>query len=216
MYRVFFTRQESKMIQEEKKEARRILKEKIKMLSCETKKQFSDTAAGIFLSSDEYKNADIILSFKAMEDEPSTEKITVCAVKDKKQIFLPVIETDSYEMDFYRIDESSDFIKNSFGTLEPHKTETGRFIAENNIGKRIAILVPGRGFSLKGERLGRGKGYYDRYISILEEKASKLNLKIFKAGFCFYTQTQTPFPSEEHDVKMDSVITESGIIVSKS
>ena len=199
-----------------KKEARRILKEKISSLSEETKKSFSNKAADFFLSTVTYKNADIILSFKSMNDEPSSEKISEQALKDGKILFLPVIEPDKPEMDFYKTDKSSSFAVNCFGTLEPLKNKSSIFLAENYKNKKIVILIPGRGFNRYGERLGRGKGYYDRYIYELQKKAGLLNISIFKAGICFSVQMQTPFPSEAHDIKMDAVITEEEIIFSNS
>ena len=61
------------------------------------------------------------------------------------------------------------------------------------------ILVPGVGFDLSGMRLGRGKGFYDRY---LEDKA------VLKIGLAWTEQLVEKIPSERHDCRMDFIITE--------
>ncbi len=61
------------------------------------------------------------------------------------------------------------------------------------------LLIPGLAFSRDGARLGRGKGYYDRYLE---------NKNIIKIGICFHEQLVDEVPMEEQDVKMDFVITD--------
>lgn len=63
------------------------------------------------------------------------------------------------------------------------------------------MLIPGRAFSRAGKRLGRGKGYYDRYLS---KKVSKNTEKI---GVCFDFQIKKDIPTEKHDIRMDNIIT---------
>ena len=60
------------------------------------------------------------------------------------------------------------------------------------------ILVPGIGFDAIGNRLGRGKGYYDRLLSITQG---------YKCGIGFEEQLVEEIPAAEHDIKMDCVIT---------
>ncbi|GAB4014115.1 MAG: hypothetical protein Fur0010_11770 [Bdellovibrio sp.] len=69
------------------------------------------------------------------------------------------------------------------------------------------ILVPGLGFSRDGERLGRGKGYYDRYLS---------QFNGLKIGICFEEMLLKKIPSESHDVKVDFVVSDQGILKTTS
>ncbi len=64
------------------------------------------------------------------------------------------------------------------------------------------LLIPGLGFSLNGERLGRGKGFYDCYLE------SYLGIKI---GLCFEVQLSSHIPVESHDQKMNFIVTEKNI-----
>ena len=68
------------------------------------------------------------------------------------------------------------------------------------------LLVPGLLFTKKGERLGRGKGFYDRYLSKYEGQ---------KWGLCFAEQIVEQIPREEHDQKVHKIITDRGIIKSE-
>ena len=65
------------------------------------------------------------------------------------------------------------------------------------------VLVPGLAFTREGARLGRGGGYYDRFLAQLPRETTKL-------GVCFDLQLVEALPSESHDVHVDGVITESG------
>lgn len=65
------------------------------------------------------------------------------------------------------------------------------------------VLVPGLAFGGRGERLGRGRGYYDRYLE---------NFTGIKIGVCFDEQIRQQVPMDEHDQKMDYIVSESLVI----
>lgn len=64
------------------------------------------------------------------------------------------------------------------------------------------ILIPGLAFTKTGERLGRGKGYFDRYLE---------HFQGIKIGICFECQLVADVMSEQHDVVMDFIVTETKI-----
>lgn len=65
------------------------------------------------------------------------------------------------------------------------------------------ILIPGIVFSESGERIGRGKGFYDKYLA---------NYRGIKIGLCFSLQVTQSLPTERHDVALDYIVTEEKII----
>jgi 5-formyltetrahydrofolate cyclo-ligase len=69
------------------------------------------------------------------------------------------------------------------------------------------ILIPGLAFGQNGERLGRGKGYYDRYLE---------NFRGLKIGLTFQCCLESRLPMEAHDQYVDWVITENGIVKIRS
>jgi 5-formyltetrahydrofolate cyclo-ligase len=69
------------------------------------------------------------------------------------------------------------------------------------------IIVPGLGFTPEGKRLGRGKGFYDRYLE---------HSTAVKIGIAFEIQIEKDIPTDEHDIKMDFVVTDKYIYKKKS
>lgn len=67
------------------------------------------------------------------------------------------------------------------------------------------VIVPGRAFSPRGDRLGRGKGYYDRFFPCLRPDCRL-------AGLAYAAQIVESIPTEQHDRPMDLVVTEEGIV----
>lgn len=67
------------------------------------------------------------------------------------------------------------------------------------------LFVPGLGFSKKGDRIGRGKGYYDRYLE---------NYHGHRLGICFEEQITTEIPTDEYDQNLHIVITDKNIYYS--
>jgi 5-formyltetrahydrofolate cyclo-ligase len=67
------------------------------------------------------------------------------------------------------------------------------------------ILVPGLAFTPGGQRLGRGGGYYDRYLAALPAGTLKI-------GVCFGFQIVGALPTEPHDQTVDVVVTEAGLL----
>lgn len=65
------------------------------------------------------------------------------------------------------------------------------------------LLIPGRAFGRNGERVGRGKGHYDKFLE---------NYNSIKIGICFDEQVLAGIPMDEHDTFMDFVVTETSVI----
>lgn len=92
------------------------------------------------------------------------------------------------------------FAKNSFGSEDP-VTEGAEEIAIERIS---GFLVPGLAFDLTGTRLGRGLGYYDRALATAT-KAEKI-------GVCFGEQIFSQVPHESHDLRLQTLVTDRGIL----
>ena len=67
------------------------------------------------------------------------------------------------------------------------------------------VLVPGMAFTRAGVRLGRGGGFYDRFLARGELRAVRI-------GVCFEWQIRVEIPEESHDLRVDRVVTEAGVI----
>ena len=113
------------------------------------------------------------------------------------EVCLPIICKNTTEFRFSKFDGEENLIKNKFGIFEPIKH---KLIIPD------IIFVPMVGFDKNLNRLGYGKGYYDITIS----KLRKLK-KIFVIGMAYDSQLVRNIPIENHDEKMDIIITEKKI-----
>lgn len=156
------------------------------------------------VKSEFYKNADFIFSYMALNDEVNLSSLINESIKNGKKVFIPKIVPKSSEMNFYEFSPKMETCISDFGIVEP--TDNNKKFEIKSYNKNILILVPGRAFSKNGERVGRGKGYYDDFLAEIK----KTNLKnAFFCGICFDCQILEQIPTEAHDVKMDFVISES-------
>jgi 5-formyltetrahydrofolate cyclo-ligase len=102
-------------------------------------------------------------------------------------------------MEFREARNLSALTLSAYGILEP---QHGR----SSLPQEIELyFIPGLAFDRKGNRLGRGGGYYDRYLSTIRPDA-------IKVGLAYQLQIDTALPVETHDHQVDLLITETGII----
>ena len=152
------------------------------------KEELSNQIANKVLESLEYANAKTICLYKSFGSEVDTSEIIKQALKDGKTVGLPVVSETS--MDFYKIDiieADQDPSLDMDECIEPKTIDL--------------IIVPGICFDLENNRIGFGKGYYDKYLSNKELTATKI-------GICFEEQILKHglIDIEPHDVKMDKVL----------
>lgn len=114
----------------------------------------------------------------------------------QKQLLLPLVEGDDLYLLPYQGRES--LKPGAFGILEPVKPQ--RPVTKNEMD---LIIVPGVAFDRQCNRMGRGKGYYDRLLSDSETP---------KIGICFGFQLFDSIPAEPFDQKMNLIITENEVI----
>lgn len=121
---------------------------------------------------------------------------------DHKVHAVPFCDGD--ELVFYSLRDWSDLQPGQFGILAPGsavRSDADRRVDPN---KFDVILVPAVGFDHHGNRLGQGKGFYDRFLNHVRSD-------VVKIGLAFDCQVVESLPLDEHDVPVDMVITESGV-----
>ena len=135
-------------------------------------------------------NSKNILVYISMNDEVSTRYLIEELFELKKNIYAPKLL--GKEIKFYKIKSFEDLKKGKFNILEP----SGYIELDSN---EAVIIVPGLLFDKEGNRLGYGGGYYDRFLK---------NKDFYKIGICFSDFLVDKIEIEEHDIKMNLVITE--------
>ncbi|EDY19978.1 5-formyltetrahydrofolate cyclo-ligase [Chthoniobacter flavus Ellin428] len=108
------------------------------------------------------------------------------------------------KMEFVEVEKLEHLITSSWHPhIREHRLPEARVVSPEEIG---VIFVPGLAFTKNGHRLGRGGGYYDRYLSSLPASTMKI-------GICFALQIVDTLPLESHDQELNAVVTEDGLIV---
>ena len=115
----------------------------------------------------------------------------------KHKTLLPIIEENS-QMNFFSWKKNQLLFVNKFGILEPAKSKTN----VPNI-----IIVPVLSYDRDKNRLGYGKGFYDRYLN----KYLKKFKNILTVGVAFSFQKHHKLPIDKNDIKLDYILTEKGL-----
>ena len=150
----------------------------------------------------EFRQAKILMTYLNTADEVRTAEYLARFAEGGKQLAVPYCEGEKIGLLLYHM--RSELRPGAYGILEP--APELRCLENRRIDPQTLdlVLVPGLGFDASGRRLGRGKGYYDRFLSSLPEETLLI-------GFAFECQLQHQIPQEPHDVLMDMVITEKNI-----
>jgi 5-formyltetrahydrofolate cyclo-ligase len=173
------------------KEAKNSLRKALKISSRAAARE----ADGVVLkieSLPEFTSASTIALYCSLPDEPSTTEM-LRRWQCVKRLALPVITRDG-EMTFREYTAPESLTPGPYGIHAPHE---GREIPPQEID---LMLVPGLAFDSAGRRLGRGKGYYDRYL------AHPAAAHIHKVGLCHPEALIPEVPAEPHDIIMDKVV----------
>lgn len=162
------------------------------------------------IASQQFQNALEIYAYMALPDEVDLSNVIKQALQDGKKLALPkIISKDDGIMKFFYLNPEKTLTEQTsngaYGILEPDESKP----ALPDPDSKILILVPGRAFTKNGDRLGRGKGYYDRYLSngllrCAHNDGDKKRLpNISVAGVCFGFQVLPELPTDPNDISMD-------------
>lgn len=136
-----------------------------------------------------FQQAETVLAYWSMDDEVYTHDF-VNKWAGSKTLLLPCVKGDELELRYF---DGEERLQPGEGYAIPEPV--GELFTD--WGKIDLILVPGVAFDKSGNRLGRGKGYYDK---VLKQTGA------CKVGVCFDFQLVERVPVEPHDVKMDRVV----------
>lgn len=178
----------------EKNEIRRKIKGLKSMLLAKEQQEAAEQVFSFLEKTAAFLMADRILMYHSLPDELSTRKF-LDKWHARKKFYLPRV--NGVNLDILPYDES--------------RLELGAFHIEEPTGDNTVspeeielVVVPAVAYDRQGNRLGRGKGFYDRLLA---------TTRATKIGVAYEFQIVDEIPCEPHDVKMDMVISQSGIKV---
>lgn len=153
--------------------------------------------------------AHTLLLYYSLPDEVNTHEWIDELVAEGKRVLLPVVVNDK-DMVIREYTGKHDLAEGSFHIMEP----IGKLFPEEKYPEIEVAIIPGMSFDDGGHRLGRGKGYYDRFLTKLQgmegnhcERKEADGTEVYKIGICFGFQKLQEIPFESHDILMDEVTT---------
>jgi 5-formyltetrahydrofolate cyclo-ligase len=185
------------MNSEEKRRARTRLKALRRALDPQDVVRRGALVQARLLATPQYRDARTVALYAALPGEVPTDVLLQKALQDGKAVVFPVVPTEGRLLSFRSVEE------------EGHLAVTGRLAILEPLGERPLVdlsridlfVVPGLGFSRRGDRLGRGVGYYDATLSAAPPGTPRI-------GLSFSEQVLEALPVDRDDVHVHFVLTE--------
>ncbi|MDD6895868.1 MAG: 5-formyltetrahydrofolate cyclo-ligase [Prevotellaceae bacterium] len=173
-----------------KQELRKIVRERKREFTRQQLEELSLAVVSRIMAEPHFAAAKTVMLYCSLPDEIDTHRL-LQHINDKT-ILLPKVTGDT-TMELRRYEGQHDLEEGAFHIMEPR----GKIFTD--FASIDVAVVPGMAFDRQGNRLGRGKGYYDRFLSALPAR-------IYKIGVCFDFQKFDSIPAEPTDVRMDIVV----------
>lgn len=193
-------------MKEKKRELRKIIGEQLKALTPEEVREKSAEIAKRVCSLPLYRGAEIIFGYMPMKYEADITDILKQAFSDGKEVAVPRMRGERC-MDFHLIDSiEGPWDNHEYGGIREPRAHLPVTHPTECPAREVLILVPGLAFDRRGNRLGRGKGFYDTYLSMGCTNVTELGI-----GFSF--QIVDSVPVSKHDKCIAGIVTEHEVIL---
>ena len=174
----------------DKKELRRQIREKKRAMTPEQIEAASNRLAELFFRTPQYRQASVIYGYLPYNQEVRTIPILEQALRDGKKVAVPKVYGDT--MRFILMEDLSRVGEGYAGIPEP--LDDGP-VAES---RDALVLMPGLAFDPKGNRMGYGGGFYDKFLAEEPDHPT--------VALCYDFQMVATIPSEEYDIPVDCVL----------
>ena len=143
-----------------------------------------------FCATEQYRNARTIYGYLPYNQEVRTVPMLEQALADGKRVAVPKVYGD--EMKFIYMTDLSLVEKSDMGIPEP--------VADGPEGDdpTALVLMPGLAFTVNGDRMGYGGGYYDKFLARESEHPT--------VALCYEFQMVESLPTQDHDIPVDLVL----------
>jgi 5-formyltetrahydrofolate cyclo-ligase len=185
----------------DKIEMRHTMRSRLYALAQSQRRSGSKLACQNLIGTDEYKKASVVMIFLSLPHEVDTTAVILDAWQQGKTVAVPKISWQQRHMIAVEITSlDTGFSEDRRGLKNP---TTGVPMPDEEID---LVVTPGLAFDKKGNRLGRAGGYYDRFFTN-ESLAAK------KCGFGFSQQIADSVPVDDHDMRVDFLVTDAGVVI---
>jgi len=151
---------------------------------------------------DQFRAVEIVLLYRSLPSEVDVAALWEQCRGERRTVFAPRVDAATRDLRFIRVTEQTAWRASAQGIWEP---ATGDELTAE-LAARATIIVPGIGFSYRGERMGRGAGYYDRALT-----KAPIGGCGYRVGVAFDAQVVERLPVDSLDVPMHAVVAASNV-----
>ena len=180
----------------DKKALRSQIKEQKRQMTAHQIESASQRLTELFVATEQYRQAKTVYGYLPYNQEVRTTGLLQRALQEGKRVAVPKIYGD--EMRFIYLDDLSLVEKSSFGIPEPIADEP---VADD---PTALVLMPGLAFTKRGDRMGYGGGYYDKFLANEPHHPT--------VALCYDFQIVDRIPTDDHDIPVDIVLSAKGEI----
>lgn len=184
-----------------KKNIRNAVIKKRDNISLDKRKRKNDKIKNYLLSIREFSSSDTVCLYAAFRSEVATSELLKASMAAGKKVLLPKVDRDGHMLKLYEIEDMKELQAGFMGIPEPSPSDS-RLASIDEVD---VVVIPGAAFDCSGNRLGYGEGYYDILLSGKKEKITIIAL-------AYEEQIVDAIPAEDHDVKVDIIVTDKRVI----
>ncbi|MEM1159053.1 MAG: 5-formyltetrahydrofolate cyclo-ligase [Verrucomicrobiota bacterium] len=188
------------MISQEKAALRTQMQSTLRALGTASRHQASTRIQQHLVRSKLWKSAQVIMFFSALPGEPRTVELLRAGLDEGKVCVYPKTEPLKTTIRLFSVKSTERLVRGNLAIMEPEVSKC----EEVQPGEVELACVPGLGFDYAGNRLGRGQGYYDRFLSQPEFSGITIGLQ-------FECQLVEKIPTECHDYPVQYLLSEKGL-----
>lgn len=174
-----------------KKDIRDIVRDRKRQFTQEQLEELSLSLITRLQEHPRVKAAKTLLLYYSLPDEVNTHELINILAKQGKKVLLPKV-IDKTDMEIRVYSGPEDLVEGCYHIMEP----AGQLFTDYQ--SIDLAIIPGMSFDSNNNRLGRGKGYYDRFLPKIPDA--------YKIGICFDFQKFPEIPAGNYDFPMDEVI----------
>ncbi|WP_214627972.1 5-formyltetrahydrofolate cyclo-ligase [Paenibacillus agaridevorans] len=150
----------------------------------------------------------VIMAYVSFRSELDLSTLMQWCWQKDVRVIVPKSIVEGRSMTLHRLDSLAQLRAGAYGILEPDPNLAPPL--EDDVVPEL-VLVPGLAFDRNGGRMGYGGGYYDRFWQRMSDSNERLGKQTLWLGASFEAQIRDEVPGEEHDLRLDGVVTEAAI-----
>jgi len=186
---------------DDKHQLRIYMKKKLNKISLPQKSELSSIITKKVLEHEDFLSSNLVLIYYPLSSEVDTRAIIDAAFLSHKKVALPITQAGDLTFQIISPNYEKSLQASTLGTMEPMAKST----VELEPYTHTLLIVPGLAFSKEKDRLGRSKGFYDRFIQ-------RFRRDLIVMGLCFDVQLFDTIVTDSWDQRVDWIITDKRVI----